>query len=204
MKTSRARDAAHPRSTRYRAAVPTTRAPERLFLAIEVTAPVRAAIRAALPAELPGRVVRPEQWHLTVRFLGGTTPAQRDALVAALDGSFDLGRAFTIRLGGLGAFPDARAARVAWLGVQSGAREFAALAERIETIVTGLGFTGGVPDGTPHLTLTRLDPPSDVRRLVGHRVDVPVPLLVDAVCLLRSRMSTQGTRYAELARWRLT
>lgn len=180
----------------------TTQAAERLFLAIEVTAPVRAAIRATLPPELPGRVVRPEQWHLTVRFLGGTVPAQRDALIAALDATQDLGRAFTLRFGGLGAIPDAREARVAWLGVQAGAREFGALAARIEGIVTALGFTAGVPDGTPHLTLTRLDPPMDVQRLVSQRIVIAVPLLVDAVCLLRSRLGTPGPRYAEIARRR--
>jgi 2'-5' RNA ligase len=93
---------------------------------------------------------------------------------------------------------------VAWPGVQAGARECATLAARLGTDGTGLGFTMGVPDGTPHLTLTRLDPPADVRRLVGQHVVIAAPLLVGAACLLRSRLGTQGPRYAEIARWRLT
>ena len=41
-------------------------------------------------------------------------------------------------------------------------------------------------------------------RLVSQHVVIAAPLLVGAACLLRSRLGTQGPRYAEIARWRLT
>lgn len=173
--------------------------PERLFLAVSFPSDVREAIRAALPATLPGRVVRPEHWHLTLRFLGDTDGARRDALgelLARASAQGELGASFTMRFGRLGAFPAAARARVLWLGTVEGTREFAALVDRVERVVSAAGFAAGRRAPSAHLTLSRLDPPRPVGALLERRVDVPAPLAVRAVSLYRSELTREGPRHS--------
>lgn len=174
---------------------------ERLFLAVPIPGDVRDAIRLALPPKLPGRVVRPEHWHLTLRFLGDATAATRETLAGALaraaEGSA-LGDAFTLRFANLGAFPSAARARVLWLGASEGARECEALAERVEAVVRAAGFGPAVRAFGAHLTLSRLDPPRSVAPLVARPTEVAAPLEVRAVALYRSDLTPQGPRHEML------
>jgi len=172
---------------------------ERLFLAVSIPPDVREAIRAALPAALPGRPVRPEHWHLTLRFLGDTDAARRDALgerLAHASAHGALGATFVLRFGVLGAFPKGRArARVLWLGAVEGEREFAALADRVERIVGAAGFVAERRAPSAHLTLSRLDPPRPLGALLGRQVDVAAPLAVGAVALYTSELTREGPRH---------
>ena len=63
----------------------------RLFLAAALDGPTRRLLAAHLEAHggdaLPGRVVQPQNWHLTLRFLGWATEPQRDGVMRALDES---------------------------------------------------------------------------------------------------------------------
>ena len=63
-------------------------------------------------------------------------------------------------------------------------------------------FTIGLDFGTGSVRAVVVDCADG--RLVGQHVVIAAPLLVGAACLLRSRLGTQGPRYAEIARWRLT
>ena len=86
-----------------------------------------------------------------------------------------------VRLGGGGAFPSERRARVLWLGVDEGAELLAQLAGAVGALLAPLGYE---PEDRPfhaHLTLARLGRPSDApcgrRRAradpVGRAVDAP-------------------------------
>src|SRR6266508_1435690 len=129
---------------------------ERLFLAVPLTERARSQIVAALPP-LPGRLVPPQNWHFTLRFLGDTDPAMRDAVAAALR-TAKLGRQFSIRFSGLGAFPRPKRARIIWLGVNGGASQLTALAETVESTVRHAGFPAEQRPFKPHLTLSRIEP----------------------------------------------
>src|SRR5512142_1859152 len=97
------------------------RGPMRLFLAINLPSPVRAAIDqevSALRAIAPAlRWIPPEKWHLTVRFIG-EEPLERvgqirDAIDVATARQVDA----PLAIGGIGAFPNFRRARIVWIGV---------------------------------------------------------------------------------------
>ena len=83
----------------------------RLFVAVPMTDEARRAVQAhlrtAAPEGLPGRAVAADNWHLTLRFLGTSTAAQRRGMADALAAA-ELGGSFAIRFGGLGAFPRPR------------------------------------------------------------------------------------------------
>ena len=99
-------------------------ASERLFVAVPLTEQARQEIVARLPV-LPGRLVPPQNWHFTLRFLGDTDPATRDRLIAGLRDA-DLGSKFSISFGGLGAFPRANRARMSPRSESCGCRTFSA------------------------------------------------------------------------------
>jgi 2'-5' RNA ligase len=175
---------------------------DRLFLGVPLTDDARRAIAVSLPKVLPGKPVVPENWHFTLRFLGATKMELRDSLVAELSTTV-LGPSFTIRLAALGAFPNPRRARILWLGVENGTERFRALAKVVEEVASGLGFKREERAFTPHLTLSRIDPPASLTSLLASGIRVDADMLVDSIVLYRSRLSSGPPRYEELGRFLL-
>ena len=86
---------------------------QRLFVAIDVPETVRAEL-AGLAEPLEGVVwTRPEQLHLTLRFIGETE--KREGLEAALERVRV--EPFILPVGGIGVFPHRGPAKVLWAGV---------------------------------------------------------------------------------------
>jgi 2'-5' RNA ligase len=178
---------------------------ERLFLAVPLTEEARREVEAGLEPiarDLPGRSVKPENWHLTLRFLGDTAPEQRDRLVRELEGTC-LGPAFSLEFGGLGAFPRAERARVLWLGVEQGATELTKLARSVESAAHRAGFAAETKPFRAHLTLNRIQPPRSVAALPAGRPRLAVQMQVHEVVLFRSHLGRGPTRYEDLARFPL-
>lgn len=173
--------------------------PERLFIGVPVTADARAELARSLPKNLPGKIVPPDNWHFTLRFLGATSREARDQIVDTLIAT-KLGPAFRIRFDALGAFPNPRRARILWLGVTKGAEGLSALAALAEDAARGAGFAAEDRPYTPHLTLSRIDPQQNLTALVAqqHRYEIEMP--VSALILYRSRLGGGPARYEEAER----
>ncbi len=173
----------------------------RLFLAVPLTEEARQAIarhvRGALAHPLPGRPVRPENWHLTLRFLGDADDVAADRIIREVDAA-DRGPAFTVRWGSLGAFPRPRRATVLWLGLERGAEEAERLADVVEEAVEAAGFS---PEDRPfrsHMTLSRLRPDQDVTAVLDAVPVLGLAMAVDRVVLYRSHLGPGGPRYEEM------
>ncbi|HEV2132337.1 MAG TPA: RNA 2',3'-cyclic phosphodiesterase [Longimicrobiaceae bacterium] len=180
----------------------------RLFLAAPVSDEVRAELstqlRDALAGEpLPGRAVPAENWHLTLRFLGDTEAAARDRLLGELRAA-TLGSPFVLEFGRCGAFPRPARASVLWLGVAQGEAPLRALAAEVEDAVGRAGWTPENRPSSPHLTLSRIQPPRDVRTLLERFPPFPIGLPVEEVVLYRSRLGSGPVRYEPLERFPLT
>jgi len=172
---------------------------ERMFLAVALDDESRHAIAAHLEASLggsrlPGRPLRPPAWHLTLRFLGSTTSRQRDRVLARLDETMPV-MPFRIKFGDLGAFVREERASVLWLGVDHGAGGLTRLAEASEAAAVVAGFE---PEGRPfhpHLTLSRIRPPRDVRETIDLVPRFGVALEVNEITLYRSILGEGPARY---------
>jgi 2'-5' RNA ligase len=198
------------------------RRPERLFLGVPISESARRAISASLPKILPGKPVVPENWHFTLRFLGATDEERREILIRQMSAAL-LGSSFRVAFGELGAFPNARRARILWLGVEDGSERFRTLAKVVEKVVTAVGFAPEKRDFTPHLTLSRVDPPTSVTSLVASGIRIRerpdrvqrmkseegthgpdrCEMDVDSIVLYRSVPGGAAPRYEELARFPL-
>jgi 2'-5' RNA ligase len=176
--------------------------PERLFIGVPVTADASAAIARALPQNLPGKSVSPDKWHFTLRFLGPTTPEARDEIIARLARA-KLGQRFQVRFGALGAFPNSRRARILWLGVTRGGERLSDLAAIAEDAAHSAGFASEGKGFTPHLTLSRIDPPQSISELLAQNHQYDVEMTVTALILYRSKLGGGPARYEEVARFDL-
>jgi 2'-5' RNA ligase len=138
----------------------------RLFVALEIPAKVRDEF-AALINELRAadssfsknraRWVRPENLHVTLKFIGHVDNGKLDAIRAAL-AEVRFGRQVELRFSGLGFFPNAKRPRVFWAGMES-SPNLGPLATEIDTRLKKLGIPSETKEFAPHLTLARFDPP---------------------------------------------
>jgi 2'-5' RNA ligase len=95
----------------------------RLFVAIPMPEEIRAKVlpaqaeleKAASKARV--RWTPPEQFHLTLRFLGNVPSVQVDALTNALRCACSGFKPLRLRAAGIGFFPDAKYPRVVWVGL---------------------------------------------------------------------------------------
>ncbi len=175
----------------------------RAFVAVPTPAALRAhigAIQAELGPRLSGvRFVRPESIHLTLRFLGSTSPEQARALEGCLGAkaaACPRGSAF---LTGLGLFPERGAPRVLWLGVAL-SEHLLTLQRACETAAVSVGFPPEDRPFRPHLTLGRWKDRAPRPEL--HVVELD-PLPVEEIVLYQSDLARAGAVHTPLARFPL-
>jgi 2'-5' RNA ligase len=170
----------------------------RAFVAVRVPDVVLDAVeRRVSTVSIPGRRTTREQWHLTLQFLGDH--ADVDAVTTALEALEAPGG--VARLGGAGAFPDARHARVLWIGMSEGATLLTRIAAAVAERTAALGHVADERPFGPHLTLARCRVPTDLRPAVAGIGAEPVgpPWDVDEVVVYESRRLADGAQYVERA-----
>lgn len=175
--------------------------PLRVFVAVPLDEEARhalaAIVAARFPRGMPGRPVSPENWHLTLRFLGWVDEVVLDRVLAALDAA-DLGPPFPIRWGALGAFPSPRRASVLWVGVDRGEERMAILAAVVSEALEGAGFEPEDRPFHPHLTVSRFRPRQDVTPAVAGSTPAGVAMEVDRMTVFQSHLGRGGARYEPL------
>jgi 2'-5' RNA ligase len=176
---------------------------ERLFIGVPLTEEVRRAIEKSLPGNLPGKLVPPENWHFTLRFLGSTESDARDRIIERLE-SAACGGSFRIRFNELGAFPSPRRARILWIGIDEGAERMIQLAAIAEGVSRSVGFAAEAKPFRPHLTLSRIDPPVSVATLIGSKPRFGATMIADSLVVYRSKLGGGPAQYEEVVRIALT
>jgi 2'-5' RNA ligase len=172
---------------------------DRMFLAVDLDDETRHALGTHVESSLdggllPGRPVPLQNWHITLRFLGPTEDTQRDKVLAHLDQHLVV-EPFRIRFTGLGGFPRQARASVLWMGLEGDVTELEKAAAICETAAEEAGFE---PEGRPfhpHVTLSRIRPPVDIRPLVDQVEPAGVVSNVRAVTLFRSILGRGAARY---------
>jgi 2'-5' RNA ligase len=170
----------------------------RAFLALEIPPEIRAGIRELIrrlePRVRGVRWVRAEGIHVTLRFLGPSSPA---ALAAVEERVRPAARACPrgeARVGGLGLFPERGAPRVLWLAVAL-PEPVLALQRVCEEAAAAAGFEPETRPFRSHLTLGRWRgraPRPDL-------ADVDLGTMpIDRLVLFRSQLHPKGAIYTPL------
>ena len=173
----------------------------RLFVGLTLPEQVESPLlesRRSWP-HLPGaRFAR--ELHLTLKFLGNVADSDVPQIVLALESVAAALRPFTLSIGGLGCFPNARRASVVWRGIDQGFNEISGAAAQVEHAFELIGFARETRPYTPHITLARLRPPLDARSWMPKAErSAPFSLFqVDQLHLIQSELQPDGARYTSL------
>src|SRR2546426_7707792 len=179
------------------------RARVRLFVALNLPAPVREALWAATARArdlgLPVKWVRGEGLHLTLKFLGDVADEREPELAAALTRAAAGARNLTLALGGFGVFPDFRRPRVVWVGIAPVPR-LEILPHRVGQEFAGVGCPPEARPFRPHVTLGRTSRDARPAALTGLEaalggLEFAETAPVSALDLMQSTLQSGGPVY---------
>lgn len=152
--------------------------------------------------------VEPENLHVTLLFLGEVQERELAALCRAVSAAVASAAPFPLRVGGVGAFPNARRPKTVWAGVAEGADELIQLHARLEPPLLELGcYRSEGRAYSPHLTLGRVKAEAD-----GHLLAAELPryqnwlggqTAVGEVAVYASELRREGPVYTVLGRGEL-
>ena len=175
----------------------------RLFTAIDLPEDVRGSLVSLCRGMPGGRWVRPDQLHLTLRFIGAV---DRDRFAAIKKRLATIAAPpFMMALKGTGSFPPSGQPRVLWAGVEAPGL-LASLRDRIEEQLVAAGCEPERRPFSPHITLARLrDFPRNqvvpyLTRYLSYASD---PFEVTEFRLYSSVLSGQGSTHTVEARYPL-
>lgn len=141
----------------------------RLFVAIEISAHIRAAIVSLLQEfrTIAPQVkwVRPENLHLTLKFLGEADPGKLGSIEHSL-AAIHSAPPVTLDFTGLGFFPNAQRPRILWAAINSSSN-LQSIVSEIDGALHLLGFPHDDRTFTPHLTLARIQQQTLPPKLIG-------------------------------------
>lgn len=178
-----------------------------LFFAIELHDDLRGALHHAVAplraAEPDLAWVRPEKLHLTMKFLGEVNEEAVETLARAAGAVAVNHRPLDLTLGGIGAFPNFRRARVVWMGVASEPR-LELLHHDLEVACGEAGFEVEGRPFRPHITLGRVRAPLTLDRArafarAARRVAYAASDEVRALALLESARGSTEAGYRRVA-----
>ncbi len=180
----------------------------RTFLAIDLPSEMHKTIaqkQESLRRELPQiNWVKSENLHITLKFLGDTPEGTIDELKQVVQQAVKNISPFVITVRGFGVFPDKRAPRTIWTGIDCEQSALEDLALQVESSVMSLGFPEEKKAFRPHLTLARIKKDNlaigQAIQKSGILTDPFVfgRLLVEQVTLFKSDLRPTGSVYTKL------
>ena len=177
----------------------------RLFIAIEtpsVIVPQIAAIRDELRESHAEVKWEPnEKLHATLKFLGATDEGLLPEIVSYLRGVCRGSSPLQVRYKGVGCFPNIRAPRVIWVGMEEPAGELRRLHTELDSGLNALGFTREEKDFHPHVTLGRVKSSRRINGLLRMMESITFgsqPVTVHDIALIQSELKASGSVYTIL------
>jgi len=184
----------------------------RAFVAVELPPSLRLALLGEVGdlrsnlGDSALRWVRPEAVHLTLRFLGESTPEKLAEVGEIMTQVCGRHPPLTAQVGGLGRFPGGSRPRVIWIGVQESTGGLAAVQAELELRIANLGYPTEERSFHPHLTLARARrevSPSGLRQLAEQLDHSSVgdlgQLDITHLSLMRSQLGAGGASYSRLS-----
>ena len=183
----------------------------RCFIAIELPESVRSSLdelsarlrRSAVRASW----VRPENMHVTLRFLGEISEERAGEVVRLLEDSCANTVSFRVTLQGTGAFPNMKTPNVIWAGIRP--NDAILEVQRItENVAERVGCSKEKNRFHPHVTLARIKDPRNAsglqRYLAAEKDWEGGEVYVEHIAVFQSELTPKGPIYTRLACVRLS
>lgn len=167
----------------------------RLFVGLDFPWEVRERL-ALLCGGVPGaRWTPPENFHLTLRFIGEVPPSRAEEIDAALLAL--RGRGFDLVLKGVGTFAKGEQENTLWVGVER-TPALEALQAKVETALQRAGCPPERRRFFPHVTLARLRDPAQGKLAAfvqSHNLFRSAPIPIRHFALFSSRLGKEAAVY---------
>jgi 2'-5' RNA ligase len=181
----------------------------RVFCAIELPESVRglvlrhiARLQEAVP-QARASWARDSSLHLTLKFIGEIRQSSVSDFSNAASLVVSDVAPFSIQLNGCGVFPNHGQPRVLWLGINDLSAQLVQLHARIEAEAEKVGFVKEARRFRPHLTIARLRHVDNARALSDAHQQKgfePVDIAVKELVVIRSELSSEGSKYTVISR----
>jgi RNA 2',3'-cyclic 3'-phosphodiesterase len=182
----------------------------RTFIAIELPAEIKSALAAAQDELRQARAqvswTKPDNLHLTLKFLGEIEAAQINSIAQACAETARQYGALSLHLDQLGCFPNSRQPRVVWAGLAGDLSALAELQKHLEDQIAALGLAHDIKPFRPHLTLGRVKTPPKGKQLAEAVAAYRLPALAFTgaeIVLMQSQLQPTGSIYTPLHHARL-
>jgi RNA 2',3'-cyclic 3'-phosphodiesterase len=178
----------------------------RIFIALDIPAEIRERMteymERARKLAPDSHWARVEGLHVTLKFIGETSDARVQEIKTALAGL--KANPFAVNFTGVGFFPNAKAARVFWIGVNGGA-ELPKLASSVDAVLEKIGFAREDKPYHPHLTLARAasHPLRELQPLLNDSPPQFGTMTAREFFLYQSQPQRGGSKYVKLERFTL-
>jgi 2'-5' RNA ligase len=198
----------------------------RAFIAMELPGEIRERLRrlqeqlatAQADVEPPARAgggtppriggvkwVAEDHLHVTMRFLGEITDAQRQAIERLLKTIADRANPIEAGLSHLGAFPSSASPRVIWVGIGQGSESLARIAGEIEEGLGELHLPKEERGFVPHVTLGRVRSPRNCGQLARRLSEIawkpPGSFWIAGLTFFQSSLTSSEPIYTTLAKF---
>jgi 2'-5' RNA ligase len=183
----------------------------RTFIAFELP-PAVIALLENVQQELKrlkirARWVRPENIHLTLKFLGDISPDDIDKIGTAMAGAAVDFSPVSVSVGGIGVFPGIKRPRVIWAGLGGDIRSLLDLHSRLAGKLAEAGFPKDKKSLKAHLTLGRIKQaanPATLRRMMtGYAGLSSEEFTFNPAILFKSDLKPSGAVYSKLKQAKL-
>lgn len=178
----------------------------RLFAAIDLPERIAeqlAQVQAELQSKLPERAVRwvrPQNIHLTLKFIGEVPAKTAQGYAQAVEAAANEVSAFLVEVSDFGCFPNPQRPRVLWVGVKEPTGQLDQLQAKLEDHMSKLGIDRERRPYKPHLTIGRVKQSSrelaDLLR--SYRPGSLGSFEAAELCLFRSELKSTGAVYTRL------
>jgi 2'-5' RNA ligase len=152
------------------------------------------------------RWVRPENVHLTLRFLGDISIDAIECIRSVLGELAEEIQPFSLRIKGAGVFPGLSRPRVLWLGLGGQTELLETLYQRLSLLLLRIGLPEEKRPFRGHLTIGRTKGRVDADRLgkqlAGLKAVLSLTFPADRICLFKSDLRPAGAVYTPLVQVR--
>ncbi len=186
---------------------------KRLFLAIPIKTtdndfiPLLNGLRSQLAHEKRINWVKPNNIHLTLKFIGDTRQDEVSKIIEGVGEMLKRHKSFTMDFNRTGIFGSRYAPRVLWLGMQNTPQELIDLEEDTLTTFDELGFLRDRQNFVPHITLGRIKDLCEKQYfqkiVAGIEQKSYISQEVNEIILYQSILRPEGAVYREIKKFRI-
>ena len=146
---------------------------------------------------------KPENIHLTLKFLGNIQHDDVEKIINVMNESFIRFTPISIAAKGTGAFPGLARPRIVWVGIGDGKKELACLQDTLSENLEKIGFPKDDRPFKGHLTIGRVksrpDPEKFIRTMQEFRNFKSESFIADKIIFFKSDLKSTGPVYTRLA-----